>query len=146
MAALPTPTAIEPALSGPRQGQDAAAGLQHHTGQLPTDMKGSDVAPGLKTVPPQLHRAKVKRSELILFTNQLSVMLDSGVVLSDALDAIAEQGEHGAFKLILMNVAEAVKGGEFFSKSLADYPRAFNSMFISMVKASEASGKMAEIA
>jgi type IV pilus assembly protein PilC len=108
-------------------------------------MKGSDVAPGLKTVPPQLHRAKVKRSELILFTNQLSVMLDSGVVLSDALDAIAEQGEYGAFKLILMNVAEAVKGGEFFSKTLADYPRTFNSMFISMVKASEASGKMAEM-
>ena len=98
-----------------------------------------------QTVAPQLHKAKVKRAELILFTTQLSVMLDSGVVLSDALDAIAEQAEHGAFKAIIMDVAETVKSGENFSKALTDYPRVFNSMFISMVRASEASGRMAEM-
>ena len=93
----------------------------------------------------RLYTAKVKQSELIMFTTQLSVMLDSGVVLSDALDAIAEQAEHGAFKMIIEEVAEAVKGGENFSKALAEYPKVFNSMFISMVKASEASGRMAEM-
>ena len=97
------------------------------------------------TTSPELYRAKVKQAELILFTTQLSVMLDSGVVLSDALDAIAEQAEHGTFKTIIMDVAETVKGGENFSKALAGYPKVFNSMFISMVKASEASGTMAEM-
>jgi len=92
-----------------------------------------------------LYRVKVKHAELILFTTQLSVMLDSGVVLSDALDAIAEQAEPGAFRMIILDVAEKVKGGENFSQALTCYPRAFNSMFISMVKASEASGKMAEM-
>jgi type IV pilus assembly protein PilC len=92
-----------------------------------------------------LYRAKVKQSELILFTTQLSVMLDSGVVLSDALDAIAAQAEHGTFKMIIMNVAEKVKSGDNFSKALAGYPKVFNTMFISMVKASEASGRMAEM-
>ena len=90
-------------------------------------------------------RAKVKQADLILFTTQLSVMLDSGVVLSDALDAIAEQAEHGTFRAIIMDVAEKVKSGETFSKALAGYPKAFNAMFISMVKASEASGKMADM-
>jgi len=94
---------------------------------------------------PELRRAKIKQAELILFATQLSVMLDSGVVLSDALDAIAEQAENQTFKMIIMDVAETVKGGENFSKALAGYPRLFNSMFISMVKASEASGKMAEM-
>jgi type IV pilus assembly protein PilC len=93
----------------------------------------------------RLHTAKVKQAELIMFTTQLSVMLDSGVVLSDALDAIAEQAEHGTFKMIIMNVAETVKSGENFSKALAEYSKVFNSMFISMVKASEASGRMAEM-
>jgi type IV pilus assembly protein PilC len=92
-----------------------------------------------------LYRAKVKQGELILFTTQLSVMLDSGVVLSDALDAIAVQAEHGTFKMIIMNVAEKVKGGDNFSKALTGYPKVFNTMFISMVKASEASGRMAEM-
>jgi len=88
---------------------------------------------------------KVKQSELILFTTQLSVMLDSGVVLSDALDAIAEQAQEGKFKGVVMYLAEMVKSGENFSKALHAYPRVFNSMFISMVKASEASGKMVEM-
>ncbi|TSA55462.1 MAG: type II secretion system F family protein [Planctomycetaceae bacterium] len=92
-----------------------------------------------------LYRAKVKQSELILFTTQLSVMLDSGVVLSDALDAIAAQAEHGTFKMIIMNVAEKVKSGDNFSKALAGYSKVFNTMFISMVRASEASGRMAEM-
>ena len=92
-----------------------------------------------------LYRAKVKQSELILFATQLSVMLDSGVVLSDALDAIAAQAEYGTFKMIIMDVAEKVKSGDNFSKSLAGYPKVFNTMFISMVKASEASGRMAEM-
>jgi type IV pilus assembly protein PilC len=92
-----------------------------------------------------LYTAKVKRAQLILFATQLSVMLDSGVVLSDALDAIAGQAEQGALKMIIMEVSEKVKGGDSFSKALADYPRVFNSMFISMVRASEASGKMAEM-
>lgn len=93
----------------------------------------------------RLHNAKVKRTELILFTTELSVMLDSGVVLSDALDAIAEQAEPGTFKTIIVDVSETVKGGENFSRALAEYPKVFSPMFISMVEASEASGKMAEM-
>lgn len=97
---------------------------------------------------PELHGAKVKPTELILFTTQLSVMLDSGVVLSDALDAIAESStvhKYAAFKSVISDVADKVKGGESFSKALAAYPRIFSVMFISMVKASEASGRMAEM-
>jgi type IV pilus assembly protein PilC len=99
------------------------------------------------TVEPSNRRctAKVKQAELILFTTQLAVMLDSGVVLSDALDAITEQAEHGTLKTIIMDVAETVRSGENFSKALAGYPKVFNSMFISMVKASEVSGKMPEM-
>ncbi|HUT29977.1 MAG TPA: type II secretion system F family protein [Sedimentisphaerales bacterium] len=92
-----------------------------------------------------LYRAKVRQNELILFTTQLSVMLDSGVVLSDALDAIAGQAEHGFLKMIVVDVAETVKSGEPFSKALSAYPRVFNSMFVSMVRASEVSGTMAEM-
>jgi type IV pilus assembly protein PilC len=96
-------------------------------------------------VHPELYRVKVKQNELILFTTQLSVMLDSGVVLSDALDAIVAQAEYGTFKMIISDVAKKVKSGENFSKALSGYPKVFNTMFISMVRASEASGRMAEM-
>jgi len=95
----------------------------------------------------RLRSSKVKQTKLILFTTQLSVMLDSGVVLSDALDAIAEQSGQDSPVLsgIIGEVSEAVKGGENFSNALTNYPKVFNSMFISMVRASEASGRMPQM-
>jgi len=94
---------------------------------------------------PRLYRVRVKSGDLILFSTQLSVMLDSGVILSDALDAIAEQAGDPRFKTIILDISERVKGGDNFSKALSFYPRIFNSMFVSMVRASEASGTMVEM-
>jgi len=88
---------------------------------------------------------KVKPAELILFTTQLSVMLDSGVVLSDTLEAIAAQTRPGSFKAVISDVADRIQAGDNFSDALAKYPKIFNSMFISMVKASEASGRMSQM-
>lgn len=92
-----------------------------------------------------VYSAKIKQIDLITFTTQLSVMLDSGVVLSDALDAIVEQAEEGTLRTIMSEIAESVKGGERFSRILSMYPKAFNSLFVSMVKAAEASGRMSEM-
>lgn len=93
----------------------------------------------------KLSNVRVKQSELIMFTTQLAVMLDSGVVLSDALDAIAQQSEPGNFRSIVEEICNMVKNGENFSKALLVYPRVFSPMFVSMVKASEASGKMVDM-
>lgn len=93
----------------------------------------------------RLRRVRAKPGDLILFTTQLAVMLDSGVILSDALDAIAEQAADPRFKAVVLDLSERVKGGDMFSKALACYPYTFNTMFISMVKASEASGRMVEM-
>lgn len=89
--------------------------------------------------------AKIKRSELILFTTQLAVMLDSGVVLTDAIEAIAEQMGPGVFKQVILDIANRLTNGDSFSTALQCYPRIFDSMFVSMVKASEASGKMSHM-
>jgi type IV pilus assembly protein PilC len=93
----------------------------------------------------RLYRVRIRSSDLILFATQLAVMLDSGVVLSDALDAIAEQAGDARFKAIILDMSGRVKGGDNFSKALSAYPRIFSPMFISMVKASEASGTMVEM-
>lgn len=87
---------------------------------------------------------KIKSMELISFTSQLSIMLDSGVVISDALDAISEQASPGPFKVVLTDIASKIRSGESFSVALKKYPRVFGHMFISMIQASEASGKMSE--
>jgi type IV pilus assembly protein PilC len=111
-------------------------------------------APGLSARAPgrpaaewseRLFQARVRAGDLILFTTQLAVMLDSGVVLSEALDAIAQQAGDARFQAVILDISKRVKSGDTFSKALSQYPHAFNTMFTSMVKASEASGKMVEM-
>lgn len=110
-----------------------------------SEIQGSHSESPSRVRPKRLGHIRVKQPELILFATQLSVMLDSGVVLSDALDAIAEQSDHEGFKAIIMDLADNVKNGESFSKAMVEHPKIFNPMFISMVKASEASGRMPEM-
>ena len=97
-------------------------------------------AENMKVYP--LQNVSVKSSEVILFTTQLSIMLDSGVVLSDAIDVISGQFQHSVFGQVITNIGERIKSGDNFSSALSAYPKIFNSMFISMVRASEASGRM----
>jgi type IV pilus assembly protein PilC len=91
------------------------------------------------------NRTRIKKGELVMLATQLSVMLDSGVILSDALDAIAEQAQQNSYKYVVSEISKSVKNGETFSKALSFYPRIFGPMFTSMVKASEASGKMSQM-
>ena len=114
------------------------------TATLNRESKHSDAAAGVRPAPPPpaMAKAKINSAELILFSTELSVMLDSGVILTDAIAAIAEQTKPGPFKYIITDIADRIASGESFSEALASYPGIFNSMFLSMVKASEASGQM----
>jgi len=89
--------------------------------------------------------AKAKQSDLVLFANQLSVMLSSGVVLSEAVEAIASQTAPGVFQTVLFNISDRIQGGESFSTAISSYPKIFNSMFVGVIEASEASGRMPEM-
>ena len=51
-----------------------------------------------------LQKRKIKQEQLIIFTTQLSVMLESGVVLSDALEAISSQLEPGPLQMIITDL------------------------------------------
>ncbi len=89
--------------------------------------------------------SKVKQSELLLFTSQLSVMLSSGVVLSDAVEAITAQMKPGTFQSMLFDISDKLQSGESFSAALSAFPKVFTPMFVSMVEASESSGRMPEM-
>jgi type IV pilus assembly protein PilC len=75
---------------------------------------------GRNWVAPAVSNLKIKSSDLILFTTQLSIMLESGVVLSEALEAISEQEHSGIFKAVIKDIAERIKNGDSFSVALAN--------------------------
>jgi type IV pilus assembly protein PilC len=85
---------------------------------------------------------KVKSKELLIFTRQLAVMVNTGLPLLQSLDILAEQSESEHFSVIIGDVANSVEGGETFSDALLAYPRVFPELYVSMVRSGEASGEL----
>jgi type IV pilus assembly protein PilC len=91
---------------------------------------------------PPLPTRRVRQEDVIYFCSQLTVMVETGVPLADALDAIAQESEHTGVKAMVHDLSEQVKGGVEFSRALESYPKQFPSIFVALMRASEASGQM----
>jgi type IV pilus assembly protein PilC len=85
---------------------------------------------------------KVKREQVITFAHQISVMVDTGVPISEALQCVAEQSDSPKFRAILAEIASTVESGGELSSALAMHPKVFPPIMISLIKASEVSGTM----
>ncbi len=85
-------------------------------------------------------RKPVGSSELIFFTSQLSLMMEVGTSMAVALRATAEQNRNPRFKAVIESMLQDVEEGRQLSDAMSRHPRAFNSVFISMVKAGETGG------
>jgi len=81
-----------------------------------------------------------KNENRILFTRQLSNLLGAGVQLGESLQVIIKLLKPGAFRNIVVEIYEGLKGGNGFAESLAQYPNYFSKGYISMVKAGEEGG------
>lgn len=89
--------------------------------------------------------AKVKMDDLVIFSRQLATMVDAGIPLVGALDALQEQMENKGFKNVVKRVRDDVEGGQSLSEALSKQPNVFSAFFINMVKAGESSGNLDEI-
>src|ERR1700732_298529 len=90
----------------------------------------------------------VKETDLVVFTRQLATMIEAGISLVQALTALYEQCDakrQRNLRRIISDVTTRVQGGETFNESIAKHPRVFNRLFVSMVKAGEHGGLLAEI-
>jgi type IV pilus assembly protein PilC len=90
-------------------------------------------------------QGNVKSQDLVVFTRQLATMMDAGLPLIQSITALEEQTESKEFKPILRELMGKVESGDSFSSALAQYPRVFNNLYVSMVEAGEMGGMMAEI-
>lgn len=88
---------------------------------------------------------KLPLGELALFTQQLASLLNAGLPLVQCLEALQDQTEDPVFRVIIRDVRVDISSGNSFSSAVKKFPRSFNSLFISMVEAGEASGALAEI-
>jgi len=83
--------------------------------------------------------------ELAIFTQQLASLITAGLPLVQSLEALQEQTQDPVFRIIIREVRTDIASGNSFSSAAKKFPKAFNTLFVSMVEAGEASGALAEI-
>ncbi|NOT29361.1 MAG: type II secretion system F family protein [Planctomycetes bacterium] len=82
------------------------------------------------------------KTELVIFTRQLSTMISAGISLMEAIEVLAEQAETPGMKATCKRLASSLRGGSDLSAAMSSCPKAFSPLYVSMVTAGEASGQM----
>lgn len=116
-----------------------------------TPAKGEKGAKGGKGGKPTPRRAnkkrtfsfgKVRAKQLCTFTRQLSTLQDAGLPILRSLRILEGQAKPGGLKNSLLNVIEDIESGSTLSEAMAKQPKAFDNLYVNMVKAGEAGGAL----
>lgn len=83
-------------------------------------------------------------SDKAIFCRQISISVSAGVPLRETLDTIALDIDNASFKEVLDRVIRRIDNGMTFSQSISGEPKAFDKLFIALVRAAEESGSLTE--
>ncbi|MEO8863065.1 MAG: type II secretion system F family protein [Candidatus Saccharimonadales bacterium] len=119
---------------------EAAAGrLLHDQGLAPLEISiktgGSEFGPAK-----YLHRVKTK--EKILFSRQLSTLINAGLPLIQSLRSVTKQTTSKKYQAVLGQVISDIEGGSSFSKAIEQHPDEFDRIYVSLIAAGETSGTL----
>lgn len=85
---------------------------------------------------------RIKPQEIVMFSRQLALLLESGTDIATSLDLLQEQTENETLKKTIGEVAADIRGGSSLSMALSKHPRAFSSMYHRAIAAGEHGGKL----
>ena len=112
-------------------------------GYIPIAVKEQPTSPLLKIA--DFFVRSIPPEDIIFFTFQISTLIGAGVPLLESLKTISQQMKNEQFKRILEQACRDIEGGSSLSESLAKHPKLFPAVYVNMIRAGEASGKLEEI-
>lgn len=126
-----------------RKGKIEAVNLAAAQSQL----KKMRITPSLvKEAPPDLFagvsfmQPKVTGRDVVIFTRQLSTMIDAGLPLVQSLEILTKQQENSTFKKILQAVRTDVETGSTIAEAMKKHPSVFDNLYCNMIDAGEVGG------
>jgi len=84
-------------------------------------------------------------NDILHFTRQLAIMMNSGLTVIDSIEILKKQTSKQSLFRVIERISRRVRSGETFSSSLMQFPHLFSNLFISLIKAGEASGKVNDV-
>ena len=99
----------------------------------------------LRSHTPAIAGGSITRQDLITFCFDLEQISRAGIPLLEGLRDLREGLDNQRFREILTSVLEDIEGGKTLSQALAAFPRVFNTVFVSLIRAGELSGTLTEV-
>jgi type IV pilus assembly protein PilC len=87
-------------------------------------------------------QAKVKPSEMVTFSRQLALLMQSGVGIIQALELLSAQTTDKTLKKVLIEVNNDLRGGKGLSTALAQHPNAFPTLYCKLISVGEQTGSL----
>jgi type IV pilus assembly protein PilC len=88
---------------------------------------------------------KVPRRDLINFCFHLDQLARAGVPILEGLADLRDSVENPRFREVIAGLIEGIEGGQTLSLAMADHPAVFNEVFVSLIRAGEATGRLPEV-
>ncbi len=90
-------------------------------------------------------KGRIKIDELVVFSRQLTTLIESGIPIVSALEILYEQTTNPYFKKVIWLILKDLREGSSFAAAIGKYPHIFSELYVSMVEAAETSGNLPEI-
>ena len=87
-------------------------------------------------------KKKVTSEDLVIFSKQFATMVKAGLPILQVLEMLRDQLENPTMKEIIEDIRRSLEGGVTLSKCFEKYPKLFDNVYINLIKAGEASGKL----
>lgn len=88
--------------------------------------------------------SQIRKFPLALFNQELIALLDSGLPLTDAIEALSNMERRAANRTELTTLAADLRSGESFSQALGHQPQVFPALYVAVVRSSERSGNLSD--
>ena len=87
-------------------------------------------------------KKKVSPQDVVIFSKQFATMVKAGLPILNVLVMLRDQVENPSLKEIIEDIKRSLEGGVTLSKCFNKYPKIFDNIYVNLIKAGEASGKL----
>lgn len=90
-------------------------------------------------------KKKIKSEDIVVFTRQFATMIDAGIPILQALEALSEQTENPTFQDTIKSIRDDIQLGNSLSAAFAKHEKVFDSLYVNMIRVGEAGGMLTSI-
>ena len=89
-----------------------------------------------------LFKKKIKPEDIVIFSKQFATMVKAGLPILNVLQMLRDQLENPTLKAVIEDIRKSLEGGVTLSECFEKYPNYFDNVYVNLIKAGEASGKL----